>query len=84
MNRLFRRLWTREPRKPLNLLAPDLVCEAHFHLLADGTSRMYMNKLPPETTPGDIVRIVQGLIQQAVEFGRQHGVEVHVRTEGGA
>lgn len=79
---LFSRFWNREPRKPLNLLAPDVVCEAHFHMLTDGSSKMYMNKLPPNTKPEELVAIVKCLIDNAIAFGNQHGVQVQVKQEG--
>ena len=80
---LLSRLWNREPRKPLNLLNPDIVVEAHFHMLANGDSRMYLSKLPPTTTPQDLVNIVKCLIDNAVAFGKQHGVEVKVTQQEG-
>lgn len=80
---LLARLWDREPRRPLNLLAPDLVAEFHIHILADGQSRMYATKLPPNTRPDDLVQLVKCLIDQAIAFGKQHGVEVKVTQQGG-
>ena len=81
----FRRFATLEPAltKPINLLAPDVVVEAHFHMLANGDSRMYLSKLPPTTTPQDLVNIVKCLIDNAVAFGKQHGVEVKVTQQEG-
>ncbi len=81
---ILSQLWGKEPRRPLNLLAPDLVCEAHIHILGDGTSKMYVSKLPPETSPEQLVFIVKTLIDQAVAFGTQHGIQVRVTQEGGA
>jgi len=69
-------------KKPINLLAPDIVVEGHFHMLADNSSRMYMSKLPPNTQPQDLVAIVKCLIDNAIAFGKQHGVEVKVQQEG--
>ena len=81
----IRRWRTLEPaiRRPLNLLNPDIVVEAHFHMLANGDSRMYLSKLPPTTTPQDLVNIVKCLIDNAVAFGKQHGVEVKVTQQEG-
>lgn len=79
---LFRRLWGREPRAPLNLLAPDLLCEAHIHILADGQSKMYVSKLDPATPPDQLVHIVRCMMDQVVAFGQQHHVQINVRQEG--
>ena len=68
-------------RAPLNLTSLDVVVEAHFHMLANGDSRMYMSKLPPTTTPQDLVAIVKCLIDNAIAFGKQHGVQVEVKQE---
>ena len=76
------RLWNKEPRRPLNLLAPDLLCEAHIHVLANGESKMYVSKLSPETPPEDLVQIVRIMMDQVIAFGRQHHVEIQVRQEG--
>ena len=87
---LLSRLWSRlrrvaimEPslKTPINLLAPDVVVEGHFHMMADNSSRMYMSKLPPNTTPQDLVNIVKCLIDNAIAFGKQHGVQVEVKQE---
>lgn len=78
---LLARLLAREPRAPLNLLAPDVVCEAHFHVLASGDSKMYVSKLPPNISPPELVHIVKCLIDQAIAFGAQHGVQVQVHQE---
>ena len=87
---IFSRLWSRlrriaimEPslKTPINLLAPDIVVEGHFHMMANGDSRMYMSKLPPTTTPQDLVAIVKCLIDNAIAFGKQHGVQVEVKQE---
>lgn len=84
------RLWSRlrrirllEPAltAPINLLAPDVVVEGHFHMLANGNSRMYLSKLPPNTSPQDLVAIVKCLIDNAIAFGKQHGVQVEVKQE---
>ena len=80
----LRRLALLEPslRQPINLLAPDVVVECHFHMLANGNSRMYCSKMPPNTRPEDLVAIVKCLIDNAIAFGKQHGVEVQVKQEG--
>ena len=80
---LLYRLWNKEPRKPLNLLSQDIVVEGHFHMLSDNSSRMYLSKLPPSTTPQDLVNIVKCLIDNAIAFGKQHGVEVKVTQQEG-
>ena len=79
----LRRIALLEPslKKPINLLAPDIVVEGHFHMMANGDSRMYMSKLPPTTTPQDLVAIVKCLIDNAIAFGKQHGVQVEVKQE---
>ena len=81
----LRRIRLMEPtlKKPINLLAPDTVVEGHFHMLANGDSRMYLSKLPPSTTPQDLVNIVKCLIDNAIAFGKQHGVEVKVTQQEG-
>ena len=76
---LLARLWAKEPRAVLNLLAPDLLCEVHIHFLANGDSRMYVSKLPPETSTEELVRYVKGIIDNAIAFGAQHGVKVEVK-----
>ena len=79
---LLNRLWAKEPRRLLNLLAPDVVMEAHFHVLQNGDSKMYCSKLPPDMKPEELVYIVKTLIDQVVAFGAQHGVQVQVKAEG--
>ena len=78
---LLSRLWAKEPRRSLNLLAPDVVVEAHIHCLANGESRMYVSKLPPGLSPDELTWVVKCLIDQAIAFGAQHGVQVQVRQE---
>ena len=80
----LRRLALLEPslRAPLNLTAADTVVEGHFFMLANGNSRLYLSKLPPTTTPQDLVAIVKCMIDNAIAFGKQHGVEVTVKQEG--
>ena len=79
---ILNRLWAKETRRPLNLLAPDVVMEAHFHVLQDGTSKLYVSKLPPDMKPEELVYIVTTLLDQVVAFGAQHGVQVQVKAEG--
>ena len=81
----LRRVRLMEPslKTPINLLGPDIVVEGHFHMLANGDSRMYLSKLPPQTTPQDLVNIVKCLIDNAIAFGKQHGVEVKVTQQEG-
>ena len=76
---LLMRLWRKEPRAPLNLLAPDVLCEIHCHVMADGTSKMYVSKMPPETTPEQLIHVVKCIIDNAIAFGAQHGVKVEVK-----
>lgn len=78
---LLARLWNREPRAPLNLLAPDILCEVHCHILADGQSKMYVSKLPPDTPPAQLVHIVKCIIDNAISFGAAHGVQVEVKRQ---
>ena len=78
---ILSRLWAKEPRKLLNLLAPDVVCEAHFHVLGDGTSKMYVSKLPPDTKPDELVAIVKIMMDNVIAFAQQHGVQVQVKQE---
>ena len=75
------RLLAKEPRKPLNLLAPDIVCEAHFHVLGSGESKMYVSKLPPETKPDELVAIVKIMMDNVIAFAQQHGVQVQVKQD---
>ena len=63
------------------MLNPDVVVEGHFHMMASGDSRFYVSKMPPTTTPQDLVNIVKCLIDNAIAFGKQHGVEVQVKQE---
>lgn len=80
---LLSRLWNKEPRKPLNLLAPDIFCEGHFHVLANGESKLYVSKLPPDTTPEQLIHVVKCIIDNAIAFGAQHGVKVEVKAQQG-
>src|SRR3990167_2205904 len=77
----FNRLWKKEPRHALNLLAPDIVCEAHFHVLEDGSSKMYCSKLPPDMKPEGLVTIVKIMMDNVIAFAQQHGVQVQVKQE---
>lgn len=79
---LLSRLWEKEPRKPLNLLAPDVVCEAHFHVLANGDAKMYCSKLPSDINPQEMTYIVKVMLDNVIAFGAQHGVQVNVKQEG--
>ena len=78
---LLSRLLAKEPRKPLNLLAPDVVCEAHFHVLGTGESKMYVSKLPPDMKPEELVTIVKIMMDNVIAFAQQHGVQVQVKQE---
>lgn len=78
---LLNRLWLKEPRRPLNLLAPDIVCEAHIHVLGNGDSKMYASKLPPDMTAEEKVYIVKVLLDQVIAFGNQQGVQVNVNRQ---
>ena len=83
---LLTRLWALWPRRTpgsfLNLLAPDVVCEAHFHVLGNGDSKMYVSKLPPDIAPQELVYIVKCMLDNVVAFGQQHHVQVNVKQEG--
>ena len=50
-------------------------------MMASGDSRFYVSKMPPTTTPQDLVNIVKCLIDNAIAIGKQHGVEVQVKQE---
>ena len=78
---LLSRLLAKEPRPPLNLLEPDILVEFHIHILPSGNSKMFCSKLPPTTKPEELVHIVKTLIDQAIAFGAQHGVQVQVTPQ---
>ena len=78
---LLSRLLAKEPRPPLNLLEPDVAVEFHVHILPNGNSKMFCSKLPPDTRPEMLVHIVKTLIDQAIAFGAQHGVQVQVTPQ---
>ena len=78
---LLRRLWAKERRAPLNLLAPDVVMEAHFHILQNGNNKLYVSKLPPDMKPEELVTIVKIMMDNVIAFAQQHGVQVQVKQE---
>jgi len=69
----------KEPRRPLNLLAPDVVAEIYFHVMVNGDSKMYCSKMLPDTTPEQMIHIIKCIIDNAIAFGAQHGVKVEVK-----
>ena len=80
--KFLKRLWHKEPRIPLNLLAPDVLAEVIIHVHRSGERRMYCSKFPPETTHDDLGRITLSIIESARDFGKQYGIEI--KMEGKA
>ncbi len=78
----LKRLWTKEPRPPLNLLAPDVLAEVVIHISPNGERRLYCSRLPPGTTKETYAAITMGVIQSGMEFGEQYGIKVHASQEG--
>lgn len=75
----LKRLWHKEPRAPLNLLAPDLIAEVVIHLGANGERRMFVSNLPPGTTVDVIGTIVMAIVQSAADYGAKYGIELNMQ-----